>query len=144
VSTESPRGIDGAVKRVVGEASGCLQGCTGELVFRALFLVVAGAVGLGMRLLIQYMGVPLTLASLFVFTVILLEFWPRAPHPPRSRWRWLYYGPLAGLVVSVCYAIYLAAQDAEDWVWWAVVAGVMLVLVGLAAKIDRWLRGEEG
>ena len=126
--------------RVFGEASGCLGGCTGEIVVRALFLLAAGAVGLGMKLLIQYMGVALTLASLFVLTVVLLEFWPRAPYPPRSQWRWLYYGPLAGLIVSVCYAVYLGAQDSEDLVWWALVAVGMLVLLGVASKVDRWLR----
>ncbi|HYP18959.1 MAG TPA: hypothetical protein VEY08_02715 [Chloroflexia bacterium] len=142
MSTERPRDIDSIVTRAFGGASGCLRGCSGELVVRALFLLGAGAVGLGMRLLIQYMGVPLTLASLFVLTVILLEFWPRAPHPERSRWRWLYYGPIAGLIVSVCYAIYLGAQDSEDVGWWALVAGGMLVLLGLASKVDRWLRRE--
>ena len=144
MSAERPQGSDDPVTRVVGEATGCLRGCSGELVVRAVFLLAAGAVGLGMRLLIQYMGVPLTLGSLFVLAVILLEFWPRAPYPPRSQWRWLYYGPIAGLVVSVCYAVYLAAQDSEDWGWWAVVALGMLVLLGVAAKMDRWLRGERG
>ena len=111
---------------------------------RVLFLLVAGAVQAGMGLLIGRLGVPLTLGSLFVLGVVLLEFWPREPYPPRSRWRWLYYGPIAGLVVSASYAIYLGAQDSEATGWWALVAGVMLALLLLAAKVDRWLRGESG
>jgi hypothetical protein len=107
-----------------------------------LFLLIAGGVQVSMGLLIRYLGVPLTLASLFVLGVVLLEFWPREPYPPRSKWRWLYYGPIAGLVVSASYAIYLGAQDSEDLGWWALVAGVMLALLLLAAKVDRWLRGE--
>jgi hypothetical protein len=142
VSTERPRDIDSIVTKAFGGASGCLRGCSGELVVRVLFVLGAGAIGLGMRLLIQYMGVPLTLASLFGLSVILLEFWPRAPQPARSRWRWLYYGPIAGLIVSVCYAVYLGAQDSEDVGWWALVAGGMLVLLGLTSKVDKWLRGE--
>ncbi len=97
-----------------------------------------------MSLLIGYIGAPLTLGSLFVLLVVLLEFWPREPYPPRSKWRWLYYGPIAGLVVSICYTIYLEARDSEDVGWWALLSGVMLALLLLAAKIDRWLRGESG
>jgi hypothetical protein len=141
VSAERPRDVDIA-DQAVGQASSCLRGCGGEVVGRVLFLLLAGAVQVGMGLLIRYLGVPLTLASLFVLGVVLLEFWPREPYPPRSRWRWLYYGPIAGLVVSVSYAIYLGAQDSEDLGWWALVAGVMLALLLLAAKVDRWLKGE--
>lgn len=141
MSAERPRDVDSA-NPVVAQASSCLRGCGADIVGRVLFLLVAGAMQAGMGLLIGRLGVPLALGSLFVLGVVLLEFWPREPYPPRSRWRWLYYGPIAGLVVSVSYAIYLGAQDSEDLGWWALVAGVMLALLLLAAKVDRWLRGE--
>ncbi|MDQ3705532.1 MAG: hypothetical protein M3437_09985 [Chloroflexota bacterium] len=139
MSAERSRDVDSA-DPVADQASSCLRGCGAQVVGRLLGGLALAGTGAGMGLLIEYIGAPLTFASLFVLVVVLLEFWPRAPHPPRSPYRWLYYGPIAGLVVSLCYAAYLKVQDSEDTGWWALVAVVSLVLLGLAAKIDRWLR----
>ncbi len=142
MSTERRRDADDALTEVLNNTPSCLRGCGVQIGGRLLAGLVLASIGTGMALLIRYMGAPLTLASLFVLVVVLLEFWPRPPDPPRSKWRWLYYGPIAGLVVSLCYAAYLATQDSEDTGWWAVVAGVSLALLLLVAKVDRWLRGE--
>lgn len=130
------------IRDVVG-ASSCLQSCGGVVAGRILFVVMVAGVEVGMALLIGYAGAPITLASLFVLLVVLFEFWPREPYPPRSKWRWLYYGPIAGLIVSLCYTIYLEAQDSEDVDSWALVSGGMLALLWLVSKIDKWLRGEK-
>lgn len=144
MSAERQRNFSISGIRSLFERSSCLQSCSGAVLGRVLFVVLVVGVEVGMSLLIGYIGAPLTLGSLFVLLVVLLEFWPREPYPPRSKWRWLYYGPIAGLVVSICYTIYLEARDSEDVGWWALLSGVMLALLLLAAKIDRWLRGESG
>ncbi len=143
MSAERPRDVD-STDPVVDQASSCLRGCGAQVVGRVFAGLVFASIGAGMGLLIGYIGAPLTLASLFVLVVVLLEFWPREPYPPRSQYRWLYYGPTAGLVVSLCYAAYLEVQDSEDTGWWALVAVVSLALLGLAAKIDEWLSEVSG
>jgi tellurite resistance protein TehA-like permease len=140
MGAEQPRDVDDTVTEVVSRVPTFLRGCGGELVARALFLLLGGGISLGMGLLIRYMGLPLTLASLFVLLVVLLEFWPREPYPPRSPHRWLYYVPVAGLGVSILYTIHLWIQDSADVGWWIFIAIGMFVLVVLASKIDRWLR----
>ncbi len=144
MSAERPRSDSVRSTEVVSQATSCLRGCGTVAGARLLFVLAVGGVQVGMALLIGYMGAPLTLASLFAVLVVLLEFWPREPYPPRSKWRWLYYGPIAGLIVSICYTIYLEAQDSDDVGWSVMVSVGMLVLLLLASKVDRWLRGESG
>lgn len=142
MSAERPRNF--SISRI-GDALGassCAQSCGGLVLGRVLFVLLIAGVEVGMSLLIGYMGAPLTLGSLFALLVVLLEFWPRAPYPPRSKWRWLYYGPIAGLITSMSYTAYLEAQGSEDVGLSALVSAGMLALLWLAWKIDRWLKGE--